>query len=846
MTQRYGATPEEWAAWADGLGLLADLLPVVSNPNATLSPHSSIREVGKTPSTYNSEGNVSGFPRWADYVATAADIAEWSAQPDYGICVNTRTVHAFDVDLDNQETAGRVWAILQAFGAMTRVRANSTRFLVVFRPETPFKPRKPILFGEDGKVEFYAIGKQFVACGTHPSGSRYQFVNPGSTPPVLSVSQVEALWSAMQALAPEAVKQPVDEAAPTEVLVEAIISGDSLHEALRGLAWRGWSAGSLERLMDRSAARADDPKRWADRRADIPRYVESAGAKRSDEAGKAFGVAAQLPPGATPPDPPKPFDPSYNDPGKAWDARREGVTVSPLLTTRPDPVAPADGVKFDAQTAGTGDNAPHVAQKPDTAAPEAGDRDEARRAQQLEEARRVGEGETEEELAELLKPTVLSLEEMLRDLVYVEGSGAVVHLPTMRVRKKDTAAATFKASKERWIDGNGNVQERAAFPLWIESPGRMSVDVITWTPRYGPICRPPESGEAGDRAVNLWRGWNAWPEPGSLQAGDVGAFERTLEPFFEHLGYLVPDDAERWRFLQWLGHIAQRPGELPHTCYLMITETTGIGRNWLTCLLASVFRGYVAAGVALSGILDGSFNGRLSRKVLATVDEAQEGLTGQRFQKANTLKRIITEEWREINPKYGVPTVEYNCCRWLMLSNHRDALPIDNSDRRVIVIDNPTKRQSTDYYNRIYGVVRRPDFIASVFHYLLRVDLTGFVAQAPAPMNAAKASVLDFMETDVARALRSFKAEWPGDMVDYKTLSGYVADHADGDMPNRFHLKRAMQEAGMVTTSRRIMVNGFRSFIVLLNDMDRATFDELSNSDVVDRINAARAKSAFN
>lgn len=173
-SELYGAAPEDWTTWAVSLGLLGDLLPMVSNPNATLSPHSSIREVGKTPSTYNADGKVSGFPRWTDYVASAADIAEWSAQPDYGIFVNTRGAHAFDIDLDDPAMAGQVWAILKDMGGMVRVRQNSPRFLVAFRPGTAFKSRKPILFDKSvGKIEFYGVGKGFAACGTHPSGSRY-------------------------------------------------------------------------------------------------------------------------------------------------------------------------------------------------------------------------------------------------------------------------------------------------------------------------------------------------------------------------------------------------------------------------------------------------------------------------------------------------------------------------------------------------------------------------------------------------------------------------------------------------------------------------------------------------
>lgn len=173
---RYGATLEEWQIWAT-LGLQSDLLPVVSNPNAEISPNSSLREIGKTPSVYNSEGKVIGFPQWTDYQATQDDLKAWSENPDYGICVQTRSVHAFDVDCDDKDEAKRVWETLgEGWRGAIRVRDNSPRFLVVFRPAIPFKPRKLINLGGGNKVEFYGIGKQFAACGTHPSGARYSWL----------------------------------------------------------------------------------------------------------------------------------------------------------------------------------------------------------------------------------------------------------------------------------------------------------------------------------------------------------------------------------------------------------------------------------------------------------------------------------------------------------------------------------------------------------------------------------------------------------------------------------------------------------------------------------------------
>lgn len=101
-----------------------------------------------------------------------------------------------------------------------------------------------------------------------------------------------------------------------------------------------------------------------------------------------------------------------------------------------------------------------------------------------------------------------------------------------------------------------------------------------------PHLRTADIGEHGNRAFNTWRPFSAPVVPIDWQ--------RRVEPFLQHVAYLVPIEAERVRFLQWLAHIVQRPWELPHTCYLIVAENTGIGRNTLASITVRVLRGRVA------------------------------------------------------------------------------------------------------------------------------------------------------------------------------------------------------------------------------------------------------------
>lgn len=193
MQTRYGALPEEWDHLSLILGLTHDLLPVVSNPSATISPDSAMKSVGKTPSRYNGKGQAVGFAGWTQYTATDKDLNRWRRQPDYGICIQTRRIRAIDIDVPDASLARRVEEAI-GFPLPARRRANSGKCLLVF--ELPGDLRKRVIrLGDAGLIEFLGEGNQFVACGTHPSGARYEW--EGGLPltiPTLTLEQFESLW----------------------------------------------------------------------------------------------------------------------------------------------------------------------------------------------------------------------------------------------------------------------------------------------------------------------------------------------------------------------------------------------------------------------------------------------------------------------------------------------------------------------------------------------------------------------------------------------------------------------------------------------------------------------------
>lgn len=195
MTNRLGATPAEWAHFDLILGLTADLLPVVSNPDAEISPNSSIKALGKLPSRYNKQKLTVGIADWTSHQATAQNIERWSQQPDYGICLIARTIRAIDIDVENPDQSAKIaYFIAQRLGVLPmRRRNNSGKLLLAF--EMPGELGKRSVAVEGGMIEILGNNQQFIACGTHTSGARYDWVPtlPDSFPQI-SLEQFNAFW----------------------------------------------------------------------------------------------------------------------------------------------------------------------------------------------------------------------------------------------------------------------------------------------------------------------------------------------------------------------------------------------------------------------------------------------------------------------------------------------------------------------------------------------------------------------------------------------------------------------------------------------------------------------------
>ncbi|MBC8950233.1 VapE domain-containing protein [Xenorhabdus sp. TS4] len=200
--KHWGATPDEWFHFDLILGRTTELLPVVCNPDAAVSPDSKLKMLGKTPSCYNRSQRVIGVTKWTEKTISDADITAWSDEPDYGICVRTgRGWLGLDCDSEDEEVQTQIQTLLtQMFGKLPprRYRDNSKKCLYLLSVTGDYRKRIHRLEGDLGIIEMLADGQQFVAAGTHPSGARIQWGGGLPSDPLeITPEQLEMLWSAL-------------------------------------------------------------------------------------------------------------------------------------------------------------------------------------------------------------------------------------------------------------------------------------------------------------------------------------------------------------------------------------------------------------------------------------------------------------------------------------------------------------------------------------------------------------------------------------------------------------------------------------------------------------------------
>ncbi len=226
-------------------------------------------------------------------------------------------------------------------------------------------------------------------------------------------------------------------------------------------------------------------------------------------------------------------------------------------------------------------------------------------------------------------------------------------------------------------------------------------------------CLPPGGPEElGPETLNMWQGWGVVPD-GS------GSCELTLA----HIHDIIcsgNDEHYEWT-ISWLGHLFQRPWEMPGSSIVMRGEE-GIGKG---CFMDAirVLCGRHGLQVGNPNMLTGGFNEHLFGRILICANEVTWG--GNK-EAGNTLKDLITEA-DGLSTSKGVDSrFIRRFWRFLIASNEHWMLQAGPSARRFqVYLVSDLHKEDLAYFGRIKKELENGGYEA-LLHYLQNIDLDDY------------------------------------------------------------------------------------------------------------------------
>jgi hypothetical protein len=255
---------------------------------------------------------------------------------------------------------------------------------------------------------------------------------------------------------------------------------------------------------------------------------------------------------------------------------------------------------------------------------------------------------------------------------------------------------------------------------------------------------------------NLWRMSKIVPKEGDTTLWDA------------HLDYLFKNPDDKGHVLNWLSWVYQNQTRKPNHALLIIGENTGTGKSFIARVFEQLI-GTANTQRPKNSSLKGDFNGWALRCKLCIIEELMQ--IGRK-EVAGELRDVITEPTIECNIKNVPAQLVENYMAMMGISNHTDALPIDDTDRRWLVVETQVKKEQNaeqikaGYFDKLFTILEGPksaELLAAIAYQLKTRKLEGYSGLGVAPITYAKREM-------VRQSMTSLET-WLSDNIENSPLS---------------------------------------------------------------------------
>lgn len=266
----------------------------------------------------------------------------------------------------------------------------------------------------------------------------------------------------------------------------------------------------------------------------------------------------------------------------------------------------------------------------------------------------------------------------------------------------------FALTRKDIIDGNSNPSHTASdLALNLHK-----IPVVTGR-RYMPGRDPIFSEPNGTFA-------NSYPEHEIPKIPDSEELKmprhiKNVERVKAHLAHLLPNPKEQRMLLDWMSWVVQNPGNFVRYAVLL-QGVQGDGKTFLAEMMRAVMGVSNVRMANANTIIKSDFSDWAIGQCVCCVEEIRlHGTRGiDKWEAINKVKPFITNVIIEVHPKGKAPRNYTNTTSYMLFSNYKDAIPLEEGERRYLVLFSQWqdrdqlkkfREEHPTYFMRLYGAL---------------------------------------------------------------------------------------------------------------------------------------------
>ena len=317
-----------------------------------------------------------------------------------------------------------------------------------------------------------------------------------------------------------------------------------------------------------------------------------------------------------------------------------------------------------------------------------------------------------------------ALERMLKRFVWCSQIERYVDLDTNVTLSAKSFNSTNTAVAEFGCSGRNSAEA-----IFQNTLGARKADMITYRPGQEPWIEDRNASSKMVPAVNMWR-------PSDMVAAE-NITEVDIRPWLNHVELIFGplDGPAATHFLDCAAFRLQYRGVKINHAILLWGETQGTGKD---SVFEPIFR--FIGDHNFRKIAPETLAGQFTDYLQCEVVVVEEMMNFEKRATANKMKPHLASPPHTVtvNKKHMAPYTIPNIQWWVIFSNHENAVPIEDTDRRYWVhrccLETP---RDPAYYRELYSFYDKGG-VEKIAGWLLARNVEHFNPAAPPPMTDAK------------------------------------------------------------------------------------------------------------